>query len=101
MYTIVPTMTNHPDGMCQMGTAALYARPVARKRYAPPSPDVAERIDEVVRLYGLKLEYEERYKAALAAVADKSGDAVPVAHLADCLGVERKTIYRHLGRSMT
>jgi AcrR family transcriptional regulator len=40
-------------------------------------------------------------RRALAAVTDKASDAVPIAHMAERLGVERRTVYRHLGRSMT
>lgn len=87
--------------MRQLGTVAGYSQRVPKSRYSPPSTDVAARIDEVVALFKEQQAVEARYKQALAAVTDKAGDAVPIAHMAEKLGVERKTVYRHLGRSMT
>jgi len=54
----------------------------------------------MVELHQRKQQLEADYRAALADLANPEGDDVPVAHLADRLGVERKTVYRHLGRSM-
>lgn len=59
------------------------------------------RLDAVVDLRRRFSEVEAEYRRKLAHLADKEGDAVPIAHLATRLGVERKTVYRHLGRSMT
>jgi transcriptional regulator of acetoin/glycerol metabolism len=42
-------------------------------------------------------EADTAYRAALAAAAESG---VPVARLAADLDVERKTVYRHLGRTM-
>lgn len=89
------------ERMRQLGTVARYSQRVPTKRYAPPSDEIAGRIDEVVALFRRQQEIEAQYKAALAELTDKDGDAVPIAHIADRLGVERKTVYRHLGRSMT
>jgi transcriptional regulator of acetoin/glycerol metabolism len=61
---------------------------------------VAARVDRVVALYRHTREIETEYKRKLAALAAPDGHDVPVAHLAERLGVERKTVYRHLGRSM-
>lgn len=84
-----------------MGTQDQYARPVARAKWTPPNGEVAARIDALVSKYKLRDQIEAECKADLAVLADPDGDAVPIAALAERLGVERKTIYRHLGRSMT
>ncbi len=85
-----------------MDTRTRYPRRVARQKWSPPTPEVQERIDAVVRLYQEKQEAERRYKEALAELTDtEREDYVPIAHIAERLDVERKTIYRHLGRSMT
>lgn len=84
-----------------MDTRTSYSRRMARAKWTPPTPDVAQRVDAVVALYLQQRDIEKRYKAGLAALADPEGDAVPIAHLAERMGVERKTIYRHLGRTMT
>jgi predicted transcriptional regulator YheO len=75
---------------------------VPKRRYSPPTPEVAARIAAMVDLYRKQQEIEAKYKAALGELADKDGDyKVPIAHLAEQLGIERKTVYRHLGQSMT
>lgn len=84
-----------------MDTRTRYPRRVARAKWAPPDPEVAGRIDAAVELFQRKQAIDAEYRAALAKLADVDGDAVPIAHLAERLGVERKTVYRHLGRSMT
>lgn len=84
-----------------MGALTSYPRRVARPKWTPPDEHVAARIDAAVRLYRRKEEIEAAYKKALAELADPNGDAVPIAYLADQLGVERKTVYRHIGRRMT
>jgi hypothetical protein len=83
-----------------MGTAVAYPRRVAKARYEPPNEQVASEIDEMVRLYQEMQDVEARYKAKVAACADKNGPAVPIAYLAERLGVTRKTVYRHLGQTM-
>lgn len=100
MYTIDPTIMTR-DEMSQMDTVTRYPRRVARQKWTPPNDEVNRRIEAAVTLLRQKEEIEAQYKAALAALADPDGDAVPIAHLSERLGVERKTIYRHLGRSMT
>ena len=87
--------------MRHLGTLDRYAQRVPTKRYSPPDAATAKRIDSVVALFREQQEVEARYKAALAELTAKDGDAVPIAHIAERLGVERKTVYRHLGRSMT
>jgi len=84
-----------------LGTPDGYAQRVPKQRYSPPSGDVAARIDRVVALFLKQQEIETAYKRALADLTSPNGDAVPIAHVADRLGVQRKTVYRHLGRSMT
>lgn len=84
-----------------MGTEGRYAQRVAKQRYSPPSDEVATRIDAVVALYRQQQDIEAAYKKALAELTSAEGDAVPIAHIAERLGLQRKTIYRHLGRSMT
>jgi AcrR family transcriptional regulator len=84
-----------------MDTETGYPRRVARAKWTPPNDEVAARIDATVELFQRQQRIEAEYKAALAKLTDAEGDAVPIAHIADRLGVERKTVYRHLGRSMT
>lgn len=84
-----------------MDTQTRYPRRVARQKWTPPTPAVEQHIDDVVALYQGMAEAERRYKEALAKLTDLEGDAVPIAHIADRLKVERKTVYRHLGRSMS
>lgn len=83
-----------------MGTVVAYPRRVAKARYVPPSEQAASEIDEMVRLYQHLQETEAQYKAKLAACVDPAGPAAPIAYLAERLGVTRKTVYRHLGRTM-
>jgi hypothetical protein len=82
-----------------MDTATGYARRVPRSKYEPPDAEVAAEIDAMVDLHRKVEQAEAEYRAALTKLADKR--KVPIAHLADRLGVQRKTVYRHLGRSMT
>lgn len=84
-----------------MDTQNRYPRRVARQKWTPPTPEVEQHIDDVVALHQGWADAERRYKEALAKLADLEGDAVPIAHIADRLKVERKTVYRHLGRSMS
>lgn len=58
-------------------------------------------VAKVVGLFRQRQEIEDEYRKALAELTSSDGDAVPIAYIADQLGVERKTVYRHLGRSMT
>ena len=70
-----------------------------KSRYTPPTSEVEERVKRMVGLYRQRLDIEDEYKRELAKLHGE--DEVPVAYLAEQLGVERKTVYRHLGRSMT
>lgn len=80
-----------------MGTTTQYARRMARP---PWSPDDSQKklIAAVKRAARKRADAEAEYKEALAAAAAAD---VPIARLAEELDVERKTVYRHLGRSMT
>jgi hypothetical protein len=85
-----------------VGTLGHYADRVSKPRYSPPTPEVAAEVDAVAELHRKWQEAEAEYKGRLARLIDPQGDwKVPVAHIADRLGVERKTVYRHTGRSMT
>lgn len=82
-----------------MGTLARYPQRVAKPKYTPPNDEVAAKLDRMVELFRRQQEIWEEYKRALGEVGP-NGDDVPIAHIAERLGVERKTVYRHLGRPM-
>jgi hypothetical protein len=82
-------------------TQTGYPQRVPRSKWTPPDEATAGKIAAVVERYRRWHEAEQEYKQLLAEVADPDGPAVPIAHLAEQIGVERKTVYRHLGRSMT
>lgn len=85
-----------------MGTQSGYDQRVPKQRYSPPSPEVAAEIDAVVELHRKWQEFEAEYRRRLTALTDQHGPwKVPIAHMSERLGVERKTVYRHAGRSMT
>jgi hypothetical protein len=100
MFTVDAVKVNE-EGLSHLGTLDGYSRRVPKPRYSPPSEEVAARIDRVVKLHRRQQEVEAEYRAALAEVTDPAKDAVPIAYMAAQLNVERKTVYRHLGRSMT
>ncbi len=80
-----------------MGTRSSYPPRVPRAAWTPDE-EQKKLIAAIKRAKKKWDEAEVEYKALLA----KGGDAgIPVAHLSKELDVERKTIYRHLGRSMT
>ncbi|WP_412736946.1 hypothetical protein [Krasilnikovia sp. MM14-A1259] len=73
-----------------------------KSRYTPPSAEVEALIARTVDLAKRRQAIEDEYKGLLAKLVDPTGEyQVPVAYMADQLGVERKTVYRHTGRSMT
>jgi hypothetical protein len=84
-----------------MGTQTRYPRRVARPKYVPPDEETAAEIDRVATLYQAWRDAEAAYKSAVTALTDPQGRDVPIAHFAAKIGVERKTVYRHTGRSMT
>lgn len=99
MFTIDP-LTGYGVGMSHLDTETGYPRRVPRPRYEPPDDNVASRIDKVVDLHRRKQEIEAEYRQLLTELADPEVDDVPVAYLAKRLDMERKTIYRHIGRPM-
>lgn len=82
-----------------MGTVDPYDRRVPKARFSPDEATERE-IQELLALHGRLAEVEAAYRSKLAELARPNGP-VPIAHLAERLNVERKTVYRHLGRSMT
>lgn len=84
-----------------MDTQIRYPRRVARPKYVPPDEPTTAEIARVVELHKAWLKAEAEYKAALTKITDPKDWDVPVAHMAEQIGVERKTVYRHTGRSMT
>jgi transcriptional regulator of acetoin/glycerol metabolism len=88
--------------MCHVGTPPPYAERVSKSRYSPPTPEVAAEIEAVVNLRQKALALDAEYRERLTALLDAEGEwKVPVAHMAALLDLERKTVYRHTGRSMT
>ena len=86
--------------MSQMGTVDPYAERVPKQRYTPESEEIAARAERVAELYRAWGAAEAEYKRLLSEVAKPAGP-VPISYLAELIGIERKTVYRHLGRSMT
>lgn len=84
-----------------MGTPTGYPQRVPKPRYSPPTEEVRARIQHVVDLHRQAERIQAEYRQALAEVVDPDRDGVPIAYLARELDLERKTVYRHLGRSMT
>ena len=83
--------------MSQVGTEIRYPRRVARPPWTPDA-------EQAKLLATLAAAAESREKAEAAyreALAECAAADVPVKVLAERLNVERKTVYRHLGRSMT
>lgn len=87
--------------MSHLGTVREYAQRVPKSKYTPPTAEVAQHVEHVVALFRQIQQAETEYRKALVHLASAEGDGVPVAYIADQLGIERKTVYRHLGRSMT
>lgn len=80
-----------------MGTSSRYPQRVARSPWVPDDSQ-RELLARVKAAAQEIAEAEARYKALLTACEESD---IPIAHIAAELGVQRKTIYRHLGRSMT
>jgi transcriptional regulator of acetoin/glycerol metabolism len=80
-----------------MGTRTGYSPRVPRAAWTP-NEEQKKLMAAIKRAKKKWDDAEMEYKALLA----KGGEAeLPVAFMSQELGVERKTIYRHLGRSMT
>lgn len=82
-----------------MGTASPYDRRVPKGKWTPDE-SLDQRISALVEKYRKVAEADAEYRAELKRLAQPNGP-VPIAHLAERLDLERKTVYRHLGRSMT
>ena len=63
------------------------------------SHEAIERGDQVVSLHHQIASAKAAFLNQLVKVADPAGDAVPIAHLAERLGIERKAVYRYLNRT--
>lgn len=70
-----------------------------RPKWAPTAAQQVK-INAVVELRRQWREAEEEYKRMLVQLTDPAGADVPVIYLARRIGIERKTIYRHIGRPM-
>lgn len=82
----------------QVDTPIRYPRRVAKPKWTPPNTEIAARIDAAVDAHRRSQEADAEYRRIIAELADAD---VPIAHIAERIGVQRKTVYRHLGRSMT
>jgi transcriptional antiterminator len=82
-----------------MGTATPYDRRVPKAKWTPDE-QIEREVAALVEKHRKIAAAEAEYRADLARLAQPNGP-VPIAYLADKLNVERKTVYRHLGRSMS
>jgi hypothetical protein len=80
-----------------VGTEIGYPRRMARAPWAP-NDEQKKMLAALKALARRRDAVEAAYKKQLAECA---AAGIPVARLADDLAVERKTVYRHLGRSMS
>ncbi len=80
-----------------MGTPTHYPRQVAKPPFTPDD-NQKKLLAALKRAHKKISDADAEYKRILAECAEAK---IPVAHLADTVGTERKSIYRHLGRSMT
>lgn len=81
-----------------MGTEGPYAVRMPPKKWEP-DPALDQRIEKLVAMYRKIAEADTAYREELAQLAQPVGP-VPIAHLAERLELERKTVYRHLDRPM-
>jgi hypothetical protein len=98
------TFTLDPDieiaeRVCPMGTDRPYAQRMPRAKWTPDE-ELDQEIGRLVEMYRKLDEAEAACRAELKRLARPEG-RVPIAYLAERLNVERKTVYRHLGRSMS
>jgi hypothetical protein len=66
-------------------------------------PDEVRRrkVDKLVRIAKRRAALDAEYRTLLGELADPNRDDVPVTYLAERLGTTRKTVYRHLGKTLT
>lgn len=83
--------------MCRVGTPTQYPRRVSKAPFAPDDRQ-AKLLSALRRVHQQKARVDAEYKRVLADCAEAD---IPIAKLAEELKTQRKTIYRHLGRSMT
>ena len=69
-------------------------------QHAAPSAEALEAIDALVQLREQLAAVKAEYREALTELVSPTGGAVPVAYMAEQLGLTRKTVYRHVGRTM-
>lgn len=81
-----------------MGTPTRYPARVPKAAFTP-SEENQRKIARAKDAARRRDEADAEYRELLAELHNEDG--VPVAHLAKEFDVERKTLYRHLGRSMT
>jgi hypothetical protein len=92
MYTL-DTLT---ERTCQMGTEPLYPQRMSRSPWVPnPTQEVL--LATLRAAAEERKRCDERYRELLAECALAE---IPIARIATEVSVERKTIYRHLGRPM-
>lgn len=73
-----------------------------RAKWSPPDAGTEAAISGVLDAFAEWSAAEAEYKRQLTALVDGEGEwKVPISHLAERLEIERKTVYRHTGRSMT
>lgn len=79
-----------------MGTPTRYPQRMPRSPWSP-NADQTRLLAALKRDAEAREKAEEQYRTRLAE-CEQAG--IPIRRLADELGVERKTVYRHLGRPM-
>ena len=73
-----------------------------RAKWSPPDASTEAAISGVLDAFAQWSAAEAEYKRQLAALVAADGELrVPIAHIAERLDIERKTVYRHTGRPMT
>jgi uncharacterized membrane protein len=84
-----------------MGTREPYDQPVPKGKWSPPTDEIAAELQALREMQQAAIdaaaEADARIRAATTALAAKG---VPIATLAETLGVGRKTVYGYTGRPM-
>lgn len=80
-----------------MGTRSTYPQRVPKPSFTPDEQQ-AKMLAALKRAHAKVAAADAEYKRLLAECADAG---IPILTLAKTVGAERKTVYRHLGRSMT